>query len=147
MPIDTRIQMTGASSSSEDDWKATALRFRAQRQALIASNIANADTPGYQAKDASFSDALSQQQAESRPIALNSTSLGHMRSQGFSGTGSTLDFARLTVVTQPSADRNTVDADVERASFAKNSILYQLAIGTMDDETKEFMLASSDPRK
>ncbi|MBX9794117.1 MAG: flagellar basal body rod protein FlgB, partial [Burkholderiaceae bacterium] len=60
---------------------------------------------------------------------------------------STLSFARFVVPTQSSLDGNTVDMDRERSAFAQNAIMYQFALNSLDDEWKEFKMASSDPRR
>ena len=130
----------------DDDWKATALVFRGQRQALIASNIANADTPNYQARDISFSAAL-EDASRVRPAApMATTSPGHL-APSLVAPRSTLQFAQHALQSQTGLDSNTVDMDRERASFAQNSILHQLAVASLDDELKEFKMAITDPRR
>ncbi len=135
-----------AAKASDDDWKATALVFRGQRQALIASNIANADTPGYQARDITFSAALDQASRANPTPPLATTSPGHL-AQELVAPRSTLQFAQYAVPSQTSLDSNTVDMDRERGAFAQNSILHQLAVASLDDELKEFKMAVSDPRR
>ncbi len=136
------------STSVDEDFKERALIFRAKRQELIASNIANADTPNYRAMDASFSDSLRDAEmraAVARP-ALAATSPGHIALAEPSHV-STLSFARYVQPVQSNLDSNTVDMDRERGAIAQNSILYQLAVSSLDDEYKEFKQASSDPRR
>ncbi|WP_423461147.1 flagellar basal body rod protein FlgB [Ottowia sp. VDI28] len=127
----------------DDDFNARALLLRGQRQALLASNIANADTPGYRAQDIDFKEAL--RSATEPTMKLSSTSTAHLPTT--ETPQSTLAFARYALSAQPSLDGNTVDMDRERASFAQNSILYQFAVSNLDDEYKEFKMASSDPRR
>lgn len=137
---------TGTNSVPDDDWKAKSLLLRAQRQTLIASNIANADTPNYRAQDIDFSAAL-EQAARSLPTPpLTATSPQHL-STDVGVQRSTLEFARFVQPMQTNLDGNTVDLDRERAAFAQNAILYQLAVTSLDDELKEFKQASSDPRR
>ena len=135
-----------ATKPADDDWKATALVFRGQRQALIASNIANADTPGYQARDMSFSAALEQATRITPTAPLTTTSPGHL-APDLVAPRSTMQFAQYAVPSQTNLDSNTVDMDRDRGSFAQNSILHQLAVASLDDELKEFKMAVSDPRR
>lgn len=131
---------------SDDEWRATALVFRGQRQALIASNIANADTPHYEARDISFSAAL-EDASRARPVApMATTAPGHL-APDLVAPRSTLQFAEYALPAQTNLDGNTVDLDRERASFAQNSILHQLAVASLDDELKEFKMAITDPRR
>lgn len=132
-------------TAPDDEWRSRALILRAQRQALLASNIANADTPGYQAKDLNFSEAMQDAMQRLPGPALQATSTKHVTMPV--QAQSTLDFARYVGPSQPSLDNNTVDMDRERAEFTKNSILHRLAIDTFSDEYKEFKLAASDPRR
>jgi flagellar basal-body rod protein FlgB len=135
-------------TAPDDEWRGRALILRAQRQALLASNIANADTPGYQAKDLNFSGAMQDAMKRLPGPTLQTTSAKHATTSALSSeTLSTLDFARYVVPSQASMDSNTVDMDRERAEFSKNAILHRLAIDTFSDEYKEFKLAASDPRR
>lgn len=136
----------GAASAPDDDWKAKALLFRAQRQTLLASNIANADTPHYRARDMDFSAALEHATRAMPPTPLATTSPQHL-SPDVGVQRSTLEFAQFVQSAQTNLDGNTVDLDRERAAFAQNAILYQLAVTSLDDELKEFKQASSDPRR
>lgn len=140
-----RIPLTGGSTTADDDWKSRALVFRAQRQSLLAANIANADTPGYQARDSSFAQAL--EQASTSGLGLSTTSSAHVSTSTGAVSRSTLDFASYVQPAQPRLDGNTVDSDRERAAFASNTVLYQFAVSLIDDEFQEFKLAASDPRR
>lgn len=136
------------SALTDDDWKGRALILRAHRQAMLASNIANADTPGYQAKDLHFTDAMRDAMKKLPGPTLQATSTRHVSTTASaSASQSTLDFARYVVPTQPSLDNNSVDMDRERGAFMKNAILYQMSISTYEDEFKEFKLAASEPRR
>ncbi len=139
--------MAGRSLPVEDEWKARALVFRGQRQALLAANLANADTPGYRAHDASFAQAL---QGATGALGMNTTSAAHARGGAVVIPRSTLDFAATlqpVAPVQPRLDGNTVEPDRERGAFVSNSVLYQFALSLVDDELKEFRMASSDPLK
>lgn len=121
---------------SEDDmngldnalrFQQSALNLRSERQAVIASNIANADTPNYKARDFEFGAALkgALQGRASQPMALSTTSKGHV---GASAAGMTSPFMGYRKPDQASADGNTVDMDVERAAFAENALHYEASI-------------------
>ena len=100
-----------------------ALTLRAERQRLIASNIANADTPGYVAREMNFAQALRQATggaAGGSAPAL--TQAGHMTLGGVPGGAGPLAYA---VAAQTSLDGNSVDMDRERASFADNAVRYE----------------------
>jgi flagellar basal-body rod protein FlgB len=112
------------------DFQAQALILRSERQRLIASNIANADTPGYIARDMDFAKTL-QSATASLPLAqaISTTAPGHIGSAGpnLNGglVGSELQYATPS---QTNLDRNTVDMDRERASFADNSVKYEATL-------------------
>lgn len=112
------------------DFQSRALSLRSDRQRLIASNIANADTPGYVARELNFSDALRQATGTStgngQPAEnLVSTRPGHIATSLQGGTYSTLAYA---MPSQNNLDRNTVDMDRERASFADNTVKYEATL-------------------
>ena len=108
------------------DFQGQALALRSERQRLLASNIANADTPSYVARDMNFAEAL-QQATGSLPAAraLAVSQPGHIASAAPGGAGAALQYATAS---QDSIDRNTVDMDRERASFADNSVRYEATL-------------------
>lgn len=104
----------------------TALNVRGYRQQLLASNIANADTPNYKARDVDFRDALHTAlggKAGSLPMAQ--TSARHLQPQGTSPFGAAVQY-RTEV--QSSVDGNTVNLDVERSQFAENAVQYEASL-------------------
>lgn len=103
-----------------------ALNLRAYRQQLLASNIANADTPHFKARDIDFGQALNGAvDARMGPLALTTTAATHLTA----GTSQPLDrFARFRTEQQSAVDGNTVDMDVERAAFAENALHYQASV-------------------
>lgn len=109
-----------------------ALNLRVQRQQVIASNIANADTPHYKAKDFDFSAALKDAMAgrQSGSINLAKTSARHIDGSG-AGGGAALKFRTEK---QSAVDGNTVDMDVERAALAENSIQYEVLTKLIGDK-------------
>jgi flagellar basal-body rod protein FlgB len=112
------------------DFHAQSLSLRSERQRLIASNIANADTPGYVAREMNFAQALREATGSGslstpRP-ALQTTQSGHIGLGPLGGKwGSNLLYAAPS---QTNLDRNTVDMDRERASFADNSVKYEATL-------------------
>ncbi|MEW5788700.1 MAG: flagellar basal body rod protein FlgB [Pseudomonadota bacterium] len=105
----------------------TALDLRARRQEILASNIANADTPNYKARDLDFATALrGAMGAAEGPLALARTSGRHL--DGVGGAGGMGANVKFRASVQPSLDGNTVDPDVERAHFADNALHYQFLL-------------------
>ena len=101
----------------------SALQLRAARQQILASNIANVDTPGYQARDIDFNAALTNAMQARHMPGLTHTSQGHLTITSTDGMiGNPLAY---TVQTQPSLDGNSVDLDQQRANFADNTIRYE----------------------
>lgn len=105
----------------------SALNLRSRRQEVLAANLANADTPNYKARDLDFAAALrSAMGAAAGPLAMARTSPGHLPAKGLGElSGGALKYRDAL---QPSLDGNTVDADVERAHFAENSLHYQFLL-------------------
>lgn len=105
----------------------TALNLLGARQELLASNIANADTPNYKARDIDFASALKNALAgTSAPMQAVKTSSMHLEGNtGASILGSPVMYRKPV---QPSADGNTVDMDVERAQFAENALRYEVSV-------------------
>ena len=106
-----------------------ALSLRHERQQVLASNIANADTPGYKARDMDFTSALERAMQTAggggEGLALEQTASRHLAGQAPALPRGDLLYR---VPDQPSLDGNTVDMDRERAQFADNSVRYQAAL-------------------
>lgn len=119
-----------------------ALSLRAQRQQILASNIANADTPNYKARDIDFTKAL--QGAMSRGAsasALTTTDANHLGVGGSSGSsGATAPLMYRTPL-QASLDGNTVEMDTERNQFADNSIRYEASLTMISGQIKGLLAA------
>jgi flagellar basal-body rod protein FlgB len=106
-----------------------ALNLRHERQKVLASNIANADTPNYKARDLDFAKELSrvtQQQPARSDLTVATTSARHIQPSAGSSVGK-MDLL-YRVPTQPSLDGNTVDMDAERAQFTDNAVRYQASL-------------------
>ena len=135
------------------DFHGNALILRAERQRAIASNIANADTPGYVARDFKFSEALS--------AATSSTSapgITRLAAAGSASTQGATDPRHLPITTvptgadgrgklayavqsQPALDNNTVDLDRERANFVDNSVRYEATLRFINGNAKTMLSA------
>lgn len=104
----------------------TALNLRAQRQEILAGNIANADTPNYKARDIEFGRALTGalQGRVGRPIALTTTAERHLNASGVASSAQLMYRSEQ----QSSVDGNTVNMDTERASFAENAVHYEASL-------------------
>jgi flagellar basal-body rod protein FlgB len=124
--------------TSRLDFQANALVLRSQRQQVIASNIANADTPGYVARDFDFAKALQAASGSTARSAVSVTSAQHMR-LGSAGAGN--PEMAYTVQTQPSQDGNSVDLDRERANFVDNSIRYESTLRFINGHVKTMLSA------
>ena len=108
-----------------------ALNLRAHRQQVLASNIANADTPGYKARDFDFKSALTAavaQPAKGEPPA------------GAPAAAAPPQMLFRTML-QPSLDGNTVDMDVERARFAENAVHYEANITMLTHQIRTMLAA------
>lgn len=121
-----------------------ALSLLTRRQDVLASNIANADTPGYLARDIDFSQQL-KNATDNSSMAKQSVSLSLTSNKHIEGKAMPLDDAQLLyrVPDQPSADGNTVDMDRERVNFADNSMKYQSGLTFLGADIKKMMTVLS----
>lgn len=119
-----------------------AMSLRAERQQVLANNIANADTPNYRARDFDFAAELASSLGEGRlahgGMSMATTSQRHLRAS-FSGASSRELLYR--VPDQPSLDGNTVDMDRERAQFADNSVRYQASLTFLNNRLQSLKTA------
>ncbi|WP_324780756.1 flagellar basal body rod protein FlgB [Thiobacillus sedimenti] len=123
------------------NFHAQALRIREQRQQVLASNIANADTPNYKARDLDFRAALQgalQGASASAAGALATTSPRHL--EGPSGPASEPGLLYRTPA-QGSVDGNTVNMDAERAAFADNAVHYEFDLTRITQQIKTMLAA------
>jgi flagellar basal-body rod protein FlgB len=136
------------------DIHAKALVLRAERQRIIASNIANADTPGYAARDINFKDTLTKMTgaSSSELSRLNlgmtpvSTQAGnHQKHIPLTGSSQSLlssaNGQTYATQTQPSVDSNSVDLDRERANFVDNSVRYESTLRFINGQSKTILSA------
>ena len=125
------------------DFQSQALMLRSERQRLLASNIANADTPGFVARDFKFADAMRAVDEGRSPGTLTRQSVSDARHiplpAARTGSGdSTLGYA---VQTQPSLDNNSVDMDRERAAFVDNAVRYEATLRFINGNAKTMLSA------
>lgn len=129
-------------SSRIDDalrFNQTALTLREARQELIASNIANADTPNYKARDIDFARALQGAlEGSAGKLQMAATAGSHLPGSNKGVLGAPVMY-RTAV--QPSADGNTVDMDVERAQFADNALRFEASVKFVSDDIKKILTA------
>ncbi len=108
-----------------------ALDYRAARQDMIASNIANADTPGYQPRDIRFEEALAAKKAEifykdKGQLKMAQTDAKHLSPKSeCSSTQPTLYFRDGHMARN---DGNSVDIDVETTEMSKNSVMFNAIV-------------------
>jgi flagellar basal-body rod protein FlgB len=100
------------------------LDISAFRQKVLASNIANADTPGYKAKDISFQKEL----ANLMDGPIEGSAAGQPQKKSFE--------VLETVTTMSNRDGNTVNLDIEMAKVAENTLLYNTAAQLMTTKTR-----------
>ncbi len=100
---------------------AQAMQLKSQRNEVLATNIANADTPGYKARDLDFNAVLRQASGD----GLRVTNARHLMTNGATAGQAQLMYR---VPTQPAQDGNTVDVQQEQAAFAENAVRYQASL-------------------
>ena len=121
-----------------------AMDLRGARQRVIASNIANEETPGYRAKELQFKDALSQAAKGTPMVRVRSTHPGHI----VIGGGSALARGRVTEV--PAADlpldANSVSLDTEMAKLSDNAMHYNTAAAVTSMRFRQLLSAIRDAK-
>ena len=123
------------------DFQAQALSLRSERQRLIASNIANADTPGYVAREMNFAQALKEATGAGLPAAkLTASAPGHIP-VGTGSSGGSFSTLQYAAPSQTNLDRNTVDMDRERASFVDNTVKYEATLRFIGGNVKTTLSA------
>lgn len=104
-----------------------ALNLRSNRQELLASNIANADTPHYKARDIDFKSAFESALSgrSEGGLTMNRTATAHLPGEADSSIAGAL---RYRTEYQSAVDGNTVNMDIERSAFAENAIRMEAAL-------------------
>ena len=118
---------------------ATALKLRSQRTEVLAANLANIDTPNYRARDVDFKSVLAAEGSKDAGVRLSTTSAGHIGAADVNGTAAPQLKYRTPLA--PSLDGNTVDAQLEQAAFAENSVRYQATLQFLSGKFRSLMTA------
>lgn len=115
------------------------LAIRQLRQETLASNIANADTPGYKARDVEFSAALKNAMGGGNRLPNTKLTLTSDRHIPAQASGADMGSMLYRQPIQPSLDGNTVDMDVERVAFADNTMRYQTELTVVSGRIKSLV--------
>lgn len=122
------------------DFQGQALTLRSERQKLLASNIANADTPGFLARDVNFNQALQEATGSiQRKQGMVVSSGAHIGP----GKDANILSNHLTYASpsQLSPDGNSVDMDRERASMVDNSVKYEATLRFINSNVRTMLEA------
>src|SRR5690242_12918171 len=114
-----------------------ALALWQQRAEVLSANLANADTPNYQARDIDFRAALGAADGGSLALALAAPTSGQIDST----PANSAQALKYRVPMQPSLDGNTVDAETEQAAFAENSVRYQASLTFINAQIRQLRTA------
>jgi flagellar basal-body rod protein FlgB len=114
-----------------------ALLLHGQRLGVLANNLANADTPGYKARDIDFSAVLSQTQGDTE-LPLQVTNAAHITFDNSELQPGDLKYRNPY---QASLDGNTVEMPVEQAAFSEDNVRYQASLNFINSQISELQLA------
>ncbi len=126
-----------------------ALQVFSQRANVLAANLANADTPGYQARDIDFRAALAAADPQGastggtsgNTVQMATTSPLDVTAAASPGGLSTAQFLRYRIPLAPSLDGNTVSSQLEEAKFAQNTVRYQAALAFIEQRFRDLNTA------
>ncbi len=110
--------------------------LRAKRAEVLANNMANADTPGFKARDFDFEAVLNRETGDIPQ--LRTTRPRHIRTDAGPVPQALLAYR---VPNQPSLDGNTVDNQLEQVAFAENAMKYQASLRFLDGKIKGLLTA------
>ncbi len=113
-----------------------ALLLHGQRIGVLATNLANADTPNYKARDIDFSEVLAHPEEAALPMTV--TQAAHINVQDAVLPAGELKYRNPY---QASLDGNTVEMPVEQAAFSENNVRYQASLGFINSRIAEIQLA------
>ncbi len=121
-----------------------AMDLRGARQRVIASNVANEETPGYRAKDLRFKDALLQAAKGTGMVHMRGTHPGHIT------IGGSHEPARGRIIEVPvpdlPLDANSVSLDTEMAKLSDNAMQYNTAATVASMRIRGLLSAIRDVR-
>jgi flagellar basal-body rod protein FlgB len=113
-----------------------ALLLHGQRLGVLATNLANADTPNYKARDIDFGEVLAHSGEESIPLKV--TQAAHITPADGELAAGDLKYRNPY---QASLDGNTVEMPVEQAAFSENNVRYQASLTFINLKIAELQLA------
>ncbi|MCU0766928.1 MAG: flagellar basal body rod protein FlgB [Gammaproteobacteria bacterium] len=113
-----------------------AVRLRTQRAEILAGNLANADTPGFKARDVDFAALLRQEMPGD--VGLATTRPGHV---GGTSQGVATSALLYRNPTQASLDGNTVDVVREQVEFSSNAMQYQASLRFLEGKLRSLLTA------
>ena len=131
----------GLNISRSHELMKEAMDYRAARQDMIASNIANADTPNYRPRDIRFEEALARKSNElfvdkSQTLQMTQTSGAHLSAQETTSSMKATTFFRDGHMARN--DGNSVDLDVESSEMAKNSMMFNALTAAIKKDSMLF---------
>jgi flagellar basal-body rod protein FlgB len=118
-----------------------ALKVQSKRMEVLAKNLANVDTPDYKAQDIDFRTALAQAGSPGASLPMATTTAGHIGDTATTGNVDLSGALKYRVPLAPSLDGNTVDAQMEQAAFADNTVRYQATLTFLTGSLKALMTA------
>jgi flagellar basal-body rod protein FlgB len=120
---------------------AQALQLQSRRMEVLADNLANVDTPNYKARDIDFKTALAQAGAPGATLPLATTVPTHLGGTSPADDTDSSGALKYRVPLAPALDGNTVDAQLEQAAFADNTVRYQATLTFISSKLKSLMTA------
>jgi flagellar basal-body rod protein FlgB len=117
---------------------ADALKVSSQRMELLATNLANTDTPNFKARDIDFREALAAAGSPGSATQLATTQASHLTTNSADSNAADLKYR---VPLAPSLDGNTVDVQLEQAAFADNSVRFQATLTFLTGRFRTLMTA------
>lgn len=120
--------------------QAPALSVFSRRAEVLAGNLANADTPHYLARDLDFRAELARAGSVEAALPMTTTAAGHIAAVRGGDVGGALAYR---VPSQPALDGNTVDAQIEQAAYAENSVRYQASLSFLNAQVRMLRMAIS----
>ena len=127
------------------EFQSQALVLRSERQRLLASNIANADTPGYIARDIDFKRALLDATAATATGAPGVADRGAGSGSGDPPSALDDDHLLYALNSQDGLDNTKVDMERERASWVENSVKYEATLRFINNQARALMDAMKSP--
>ena len=118
-----------------------ALKVQSKRMEVLAKNLANVDTPNYKAQDIDFKTALAQAGSPGSSLSLTTTSVNQIGNNATTGDVENSAALKYRVPLAPSLDGNTVDAQLEQAAFADNTVRYQATLTFLSGSLKDLVTA------